>query len=157
MESQGRVVLVDDNEDDMELATLVLNRAGVRDVKTFTDGEEFCSYLQGLGSDALPQAILLDVKMPGMNGLDVLEWIRARSLYDRIPVVMLSSSDDPRDIATAARLKAQCYVAKHPTLATIKDIMASAGASDNSGPDRIFQISTNLLLERDTMHDVASA
>lgn len=71
---------------------------------------------------------LLDVKMPGLTGLELLEWIREHPLFDSIPVVMWSSSDDPRDLERAAKLGAQCYIGKYPPFPVVREMLEQAAA-----------------------------
>jgi CheY-like chemotaxis protein len=116
------ILLVDDNPDDLELMQLAFRRARVTNpVHTVEDGESAIAYLQGVGAYAdrqrhpLPYLVLLDVKLPGKNGIEVLQWIRAH-LDHAVVVVMLSSSAQPRDVAEAAKSHCNSYLVKPDSL-----------------------------------------
>jgi two-component system, response regulator len=113
------LLLVEDNPDDIELTrrafarTNLLNRLVVA-----TDGEEALDYLFGAGTYAgrdpldLPHAVLLDLKLPKIGGLDVLRRIRAEEATRRLPVIVLTTSREERDIASSYDLGANSYVRK---------------------------------------------
>src|SRR5687767_14966743 len=89
------VVIIDDDEGDLALSAMLLRKvAGVPRLMSFADGEsaiEFLSRVEPTSAD-FPWAFVLDVKMPGMTGLDLLAWIREHHGLDSVPVVMWSSS-----------------------------------------------------------------
>jgi CheY-like chemotaxis protein len=95
------------------------------------DGEQVIDYLKGEGEYAdrskypLPHLLLLDIKMTGKGGFDVLEWKRSQPRLDKIPAVMLSSSLEDRDKAKAESLGASGYFAKPTESAKIKLVMKS--------------------------------
>lgn len=64
--------------------------------------------------------------MPGLNGLDVLGWIRAEPALERLPVVMLSSSDEAQDLRKATKRGAQCFLKKHPSLDELRVVIEEA-------------------------------
>jgi two-component system response regulator len=113
------VLLVEDNADDAQLALAALrdNRI-VNEVVLARDGEEARDYLFGLGAhtgrDAAicPQLVLLDLKLPKIDGLDVLRRIRADERTRHTPVVVLTSSDEEEDLVRSYRLGANSYVRK---------------------------------------------
>ena len=118
-----RVLLVEDCEDDVFQFQRLMRRASADTaLDVVTDGETAVMWLQErLGAHAngqvsLPRALFLDLKLPGMAGSEVLQWIRHQSALDRALVVMWSSSHELRDIADADRLGADLYVNKFPTL-----------------------------------------
>ena len=82
------------------------------------NGPEAIEYLQGAGryrnrqQFPLPRIILLDIKMPGMSGLDVLKWIREQPTLRAIRVIMLTSSDSVRDVNAAYQLGANSFLVK---------------------------------------------
>jgi CheY-like chemotaxis protein len=153
--------VVDDNEDDISLTTLLLRKAGVLDIPAFLTTEAACGYLGSTKGKQLmrpPLAIILDVKMPGMSGLDLLAWVRQQPEYDSLPIIMWSTSDNPPDVRAAAEAKAQCYLAKYPTVPALKDVLAEAATYP--GADKIlrfFKVRSNLLLGRDALPDLAVA
>ena len=155
------VLVVDDNEDDISLTTLLVRKAGALDIPAFLTTQGACGYLGSIKGQVLsrpPLAMILDVKMPGMSGLDLLRWVRQQAEFNSLPIIMWSTSDDPRDLRTAAELKAQCYVAKYPTVPSLKDILAEAADyPDAPEPLRFFKVRSNLLLGRDALPDLAVA
>ncbi|HET7456784.1 MAG TPA: response regulator [Gemmatimonadaceae bacterium] len=113
------VLLVEDNADDAQLALAALrgNRI-VNEVVLARDGEEARDYLFGLGTHSgrnatdCPQLVLLDLKLPKIDGLDVLRRIRADERTRHTPVVVLTSSDEEEDLVRSYRLGANSYVRK---------------------------------------------
>ena len=113
------VLLVEDNADDAQLALAALrgNRI-VNEVVLARDGEEARDYLFGLGTHNgrnatdCPQLVLLDLKLPKIDGLDVLRRIRADERTRHTPVVVLTSSDEEEDLVRSYRLGANSYVRK---------------------------------------------
>jgi two-component system response regulator len=113
------IMLVEDNPDDEELTLLALKESNIlNEVVVTRDGAEALEYLFGAGKYAgrdapqLPQLILLDLKLPKLGGLEVLERLRADPRTGLIPVVILTSSSEEEDIAASYRLGANSYVRK---------------------------------------------
>ncbi|EYB68869.1 response regulator receiver protein [Deinococcus phoenicis] len=106
-----RILLVDDNPNDVELALNAFQEdRSSCEVAVAGGGPEALSLLRGSGP--LPDLILLDLKMPHMDGLAVLDAIRAEISTRDIPVVMLSTSDEARDIRESYAHGASAYVIK---------------------------------------------
>ena len=115
------VLLVDDNSDDVALMQRVFSRAGVlaRDeVVVARDGVQALDFLFATGEHAgreatlLPKVVFLDLKMPRVDGLEVLRRLRADERTKLVPVVVLTSSDEERDLAQSYRLGANSYIRK---------------------------------------------
>jgi two-component system, response regulator len=112
------ILLVEDNPDDEELTLIALKQGGILvDVVVARDGPEALDCLFGTASYAgrtvrLPQVILLDLKLPKLSGLEVLERIRANRATACIPVVVMTSSSEEEDIVSSYRLGANSYVRK---------------------------------------------
>lgn len=112
-----RVLVAEDNEDHRFLTMRALREVeGVQiDVDGVRNGEEALAYVQRQGAYAgkdLPHVIFLDLRMPKMNGLEVLERLKGDPQLACIPVVVLSSSDRVEDIDAAYRLGSNSYVTK---------------------------------------------
>ncbi|PTY00334.1 response regulator [Opitutus sp. ER46] len=145
----GVLFAADDDENDRELFRALLAAAGVAyPCRPFARGEEMMDALiEVLRGAPAPVACFLDVKMGGMSGLDVLRWIRAQGPLQSVPVIMLSSCEDPDCLLEALRLGAQCYTAKFPKPEQLRAIIAAAEqhAVAASCADS-FPVSCNLML-----------
>jgi two-component system response regulator len=117
--SDCTLLLIEDNPDDVELTRRAFARINITNqLVVITDGEAALDYLLGTGAHAgreprdLPSAVLLDLKLPKISGLDVLRRIRAEEATKRVPVIILTTSREPRDIATSYDLGANSYIRK---------------------------------------------
>lgn len=113
--SESMILLVEDDPDHEALAIRALRRANVANkIEVARDGEEALSFMQGVldGSSQMPQLVLLDLKLPKVEGLDVLRAIRASDKTALLPVVVLTSSDEERDIVASYRLGVNSYIRK---------------------------------------------
>lgn len=120
-----RVLVADDNEDHRFLIVRALRDAdGLSlEVDSVQDGEEVLDLLYGRGQFAgreKPNLVLLDLKMPRMGGLEVLERVKNDPNLREIPIVVLSSSDRPEDINETYQLGGNSYVTKPSTLAGMR-------------------------------------
>jgi two-component system response regulator len=109
------ILLVEDNEDDIELTQRAFNKNHIiNEVVVLRDGAEACEFLfgTGRGGRGLPQVILLDLKLPKISGLEVLEKIRADEHTHLIPTVILTSSKQEEDLLEGYRLGVNSYVRK---------------------------------------------
>jgi len=118
MELLKPIVLVEDNPKDLELTMIALDDSRlVNEVVTLRDGAEAIDYLgcQGKWKDrekGNPAVILLDIKLPKRNGLEVLQWIRSRPELKNVPVVILTSSSEEPDVMRSYELGVNAYVVK---------------------------------------------
>jgi CheY-like chemotaxis protein len=126
MNTQSIILLVEDNEDDVFFMKRAFQHVGVHNpLHVVRNGEEAIDYLSGQRdfSDRerhpLPDLVFLDLKMPGLNGFDVLKWMREQSL--ELPVVVLTSSPEEIDRQQAFELGAECYLLKPPTKEMVLD------------------------------------
>jgi len=113
------ILLVEDNYSDVELTRRALQQSHVTNkVVVAEDGEEALGYLFGTVAYAardmaqLPALILLDLKLPKIDGLEVLRRIRASTKTKRLPVVILTSSKEEQDVAASYDLGANSYIRK---------------------------------------------
>jgi CheY-like chemotaxis protein len=113
----SRVLLVEDNPDDELLTLRALKKSTIDlDVEIARDGAEALHVL-GLNGNSgsnpvLPSLVLLDIKLPKVSGIDVLRAIRRAPRTEGLPVVMLTSSDEPSDVISASLLNVSRYVRK---------------------------------------------
>ena len=114
-----RILLVEDNPDDEALTLHALQRENLADeVFVVRDGAEALEYLTCTGAHAdragsdLPMLVLLDIKLPKMDGLEVLKRIRSNERSRLLPVVMLTSSNEQRDLIESYRLGTNSYIQK---------------------------------------------
>ena len=117
--SEKMILLVEDNPDDEELTTRALRHAKVaNDLVVARDGAEALEFVFGTGAHAgrdlsrMPALILLDLKLPKLSGLDVLQRLRADERSKLIPVVILTSSSEDEDMLKSYRYGANSYVRK---------------------------------------------
>jgi two-component system response regulator len=113
------ILLVENSWDDVELMLRALHKNNITNrVNIVKDGEEALDYLAAQGNYAgrdindLPQIILLDLKLPKLDGLEVLKQIRAAELTRYTPVVVLTSSKEACDLKASYRLGANSYIQK---------------------------------------------
>jgi two-component system response regulator len=116
---ENTILLVEDNPDHEALTLRALKKAGLANpVVVARDGAEALEYLFGTGkyagrdTDSIPQTVLLDLKLPKVDGLQVLQRMRADERTRLIPVVVLTSSDEERDLAESYKLGANSYIRK---------------------------------------------
>jgi two-component system response regulator len=111
------ILLVEDNDDDVQLTKRALQRNNIaNELIVMGDGVSALEYLRaaadGNGQSRLPALILLDLKLPKMDGLEVLERLRADPRLRRQPVVILTSSNEARDILKSYDNGANSYIRK---------------------------------------------
>jgi CheY-like chemotaxis protein len=121
------ILIAEDNPDDATIFNLMYKRAALpHNVFFVEDGQQVIDWLSGSDSYSdrakypMPDQVLLDLKMPVKTGFEALEWIRSQELLKDLPVVILSSSDDPRDIRRAQELGATTYFVKS---ALLRDVL----------------------------------
>jgi len=119
MSEQALFLLVEDNEDHVALIRRAFNKTKVvNPVQVVPSGEEAIEYLKGTGRFSnraefpLPALILLDLKLTGMDGFDVLRWVRSQASLRAIRVVVLTSSNAIRDVNLAYQLGANSFLVK---------------------------------------------
>lgn len=108
------ILLVEDNPMDIDLTQRAFSRRKVvNPFEVARDGEEALDWMRRWDEGApIPVLILLDLKLPRVDGLDVLRRYKEHPLYRSIPVVVLTTSDEDRDIETAYQLGANSYIVK---------------------------------------------
>ena len=119
MDSESlKIVLVDDDDGHADLVHLNLQRAGIKNgFQRLKDGQEALDFFRGQGAFANrnldePVLVLLDIKMPRVNGIEVLRLLKEDSRTSRIPIIMLTTTDDPREVNRCYDLGCSVYITK---------------------------------------------
>lgn len=119
MSGHSTILLVEDNPDDVELTLLALREYNLaNDIVVAHDGEEALDYLFGRGQYAdrdlreQPNVVLLDINLPKLNGTEVLQQIRADKRTRHLPVVILTTSTEERDLLASYRNGVNSYIVK---------------------------------------------
>jgi two-component system response regulator len=126
------ILLVEDNPDDEELTMRALRKIA-NEVVVTRDGSEALEFIFGTGQHAgrdvehLPAAILLDLKLPKLSGLDVLQRLRADPRTRLVPVVVLTSSSEDEDMLRSYRFGANSYVRKPVEFAAFASAVTQLG------------------------------
>ncbi len=128
------ILLVEDNPDDADLALLAFQESQLaNEIVVAHDGVEALDYLFGSGDYAdrdmsiMPQLILLDLKLPKLDGLEVLKRIRADERTRLLPVVILTSSDEETDIVQSYGSGANSYIRKPVRSSEFTDAVRTMG------------------------------
>jgi DNA-binding response OmpR family regulator len=124
------ILLVEDNPDDEELTIRALQYNNIlNEVFVARDGEQALAYFHDGESESssLPQLILLDLKLPKVNGLEVLQKLRANPRTALIPVVILTSSSEEEDMIASYKLGANSYVRKPIEFSRFLDAVKQLG------------------------------
>lgn len=131
MQPTDVVLLAEDSEDDRFLIRRAFRKAGVNNrVIEATDGQDAIAYLEGEGKYAnrteypLPCVIITDLKMPRVDGFGLLRWLQAHPDFERVPKLVLSSSDEPRDREQASRLGACGYFVKAGSVSDLVQVVS---------------------------------
>ncbi len=124
----GAILLVEDNPDDVDLTLRAFRRNGLRnEVIVARDGIEAENVLFGEKGVPPPALILLDLKLPNLNGLEVLRAIRENRRTATVPVVVLTSSIEEEDVVAAYRLGANSYIRKPVDFHSFLDVVHQLG------------------------------
>jgi len=131
---QIEILLVEDNENDIELTLHALRKEGLANqIEICRDGEEALDFLFCNGVHAQrafeppPKLVLLDLKLPKVNGLEVLKRIKTDSRTRTIPVVVLTSSKEERDVVSGYGLGANSYIQKPVDFEQFRQTVKAAG------------------------------
>lgn len=124
MASNGKNILyAEDDPNDVMIFKMGFGRATLpHTLHVVDDGQAAIDWLSGKDGFEdrkkfpMPEVVIVDLKMPKKNGFDVLQWVRSKPDLENLPVIVLSSSDDPRDVKRAYSLGATSYFVKSSTL-----------------------------------------
>jgi two-component system response regulator len=132
--SEHVILLVEDSPTDEELTQRALKKANILNrVVVARDGAEALDYLFMKGShgarepNEVPQVVLLDLNLPKIGGLDVLREIRANQKTEHVPVVLLTSSNEDRDLAAGYAAGANSYIVKPVDFTQFADAVRQIG------------------------------
>jgi two-component system response regulator len=107
------ILLVEDNSDDEQLTLRAMRQSDVPNIiRVARDGAEALEFLFGPAAQRLPDLVLLDLKLPKVSGLEVLERIRKEERTRTLPIVILTSSDEEKDIVESYNHGANSYIRK---------------------------------------------
>ena len=119
MEANFPILLVEDDPNDVWLVKHAFQSANISNpLRIVNDGQEAIDYIKGNGAYSdrgafpLPKLVLLDLKMPRLNGFDVIGWMRRHYPWKLTPIIILSSSALPQDVNRAYELGANAYMVK---------------------------------------------
>jgi two-component system, response regulator len=131
---QKSILLVEDNPDDIELTLRALRKNRImNEIVVAKDGVEALDYLFGIGTydgrdtTKMPSVILLDLKLPKLDGLDVLKRVRADARTRLLPVVILTSSREQQDILNGYDLGANSYIVKPVSFENLIEAVSHLG------------------------------
>ena len=116
MTQPGPILVIDDDPDDRDALRTVLEKAGVEPILTLSSAQEVFTYLRGVErSEDLPDLIITDLNMPGINGYELLQKLRTINRYQHIPVVVCSTSTFSADVSRCLAAGAKQYISKPDT------------------------------------------
>ena len=134
MKNDRVILLVEDNPSDIELTKRALAKKNIlNEIFVVEDGKSALDFLWGRGEFSgrditqVPTVILLDLKMPKVGGLEVIQQIRADLRTKRIPIVILTSSQEEEDLTSAYDLGANSYIRKPVDFVQFADVIALLG------------------------------
>ncbi|MGV3771344.1 MAG: response regulator [Verrucomicrobiales bacterium] len=133
-QDEVEILLVEDNPDDLELALLALKRNNVANkIHVARDGEEALDFLLCRGkhssrpADAQPKVVLLDLKLPKVDGLEVLREVKGNEFTKSVPIVVMTSSKEQRDMVEGYKLGVNSYIQKPVDFNQFRDIINKLG------------------------------
>jgi CheY-like chemotaxis protein len=128
------ILLVEDNPDDLELALLALKKNNLANkIHVARDGEEALDFLLCRGKysmrtgDSQPKVVLLDLKLPKVDGLEVLKEVKANPRTKAVPVVVMTSSKEQRDMVEGYKLGVNSYIQKPVDFNEFREIINKLG------------------------------
>jgi CheY-like chemotaxis protein len=126
--------VIDDEPDDLFFLRRLLEKGGVKNpVITFLDSEDVRTFfaativMQKKLPEYAPCVLFTDLKMPKIDGFELLGWLRKQRDFDGMKIVVMSSSDLAEDVERAQKLGADHYLLKYPAPESIAEIIAAAG------------------------------
>ena len=133
MKNDVVVLAAEDDDGHFALIRKNLQRSGIsNNIMRFADGQQILEYLFDENGDALQTSgtsylLLLDIRMPKVDGVDVLTKIKTHPEYKKIPVIMLSTTDDPKEISRCHELGCSIYIVKPVEYESFVDAIQRVG------------------------------
>ena len=129
---QPTILITDDDDGHALLIEENLRSAGiVSPIQRFADGQEVLDFLFGRTANARipdePYVLLLDIRMPGVDGIEVLRQLKADPTLRKLPVIILTTTDEPREIERCHELACNIYIKKPISYPSFADAMAKLG------------------------------
>lgn len=116
------ILYVEDNQDAVTFFSRVVNKLGDYNFVTREDGTSAINLLEDKKGFE-PEMILLDINLPGMNGFEILQYVRSKTAYKHVPVIMFTSSDDDGDVKKSYEYGANAYLIKPDSLQSLKEVL----------------------------------
>lgn len=122
----AKVLLVDDSLDDRFIFSRCWAKAEISNpLVEREDGQKAIDYLSAAQGSDVPGLVLLDLKMPVRNGFEVLEWMRAHEYLKRVPVIVMTASEQARDVEKAYNLGANSFLVKPSSTEELAEILGA--------------------------------
>jgi len=128
--SEPAVLLVEDDANDEDLTCRALRSGGVQsEVQVIRDGKDALDHLHHVAARGwpLPGLVLLDLNLPGVSGFSLLQAMRERACWRRVPVVVFSTSQEPLDVSRCYDLGCNSFVQKPVDFNRFREVIASVG------------------------------
>ncbi len=145
----GTILLVEDSEDDITIIQRAFNQGAIANpLAVVLDGEEAVAYLNGDGkyknrdSYPLPVLVLLDLRLPRMDGFQVLRWIRKQPRFATVPVVVITASSAVKDISLAYQCGANSFMVKpsdFQDVVRMSKTLATYWLAEETAPDTAWR------------------
>lgn len=127
------IIVIDDEPDDLFFIRRLIDKGGVKNpVVTFLDSDDVMTFLGAILTilrkvpEFTPCVLFTDLKMPKIDGFELLKWVRRQREFDGLTVVMMSSSDNPTDVERAQKAGADRYLLKYPGPDALAELIREA-------------------------------
>ena len=118
------VLYVEDNADSIVFFKRIVDKLGNYSLETYEDGDALIKNMKDYTApNKRPEIILLDINLPGMNGFEILEYIRSQEKFRHIPVIMFTSSENEQDIKKSYENGANAYLVKPDNLKSLHNVI----------------------------------
>lgn len=129
MSDEVEILMVEDDDGHARLIKELFDEAGVKNPLTrFSDGQEAWDHISGDGLKKDGEyLLLLDIRMPGLDGVEILRRMKNDSRLKTVPIIMLTTTDDPREVANCYRLGCNSYLTKPVEFGKFADVIKRLG------------------------------